>query len=219
MEKYLYLLLTVCSAAGFGYGLYRFFREKSALYIRMIVFGIGSTMFGRLFALLQILSNGEIQQGFHVGMLGVLGSFIFFFSANYGTIDSLVDDRTPKFRKYRWIAILAPLATVAMFVLYFLKVGFCWDALIHFVEMTAIGCISYFHLKHLIIPDVQFGVVRSLRMYNLQALIYAFLCMLEMLFDAYAVPTFCTVILYILMSVILLIFVPILEKGVKSWSI
>jgi hypothetical protein len=46
MEKYLFLALTLSAAVGFGYGLFRFFRNKSALYIKMIVFGIGCAMLG-----------------------------------------------------------------------------------------------------------------------------------------------------------------------------
>ena len=41
MYLYLSLALTICAGIGFGYGLYRFFRDESALYVRMIVFAIG----------------------------------------------------------------------------------------------------------------------------------------------------------------------------------
>ena len=66
MEKYLYLAMTVSAAAGFAYGLLRFFRGRSALYLRMIVFGIGCAMIGRLFETLQIICVGSIPSGFHV---------------------------------------------------------------------------------------------------------------------------------------------------------
>ena len=49
MYLYFSLALTVCAGIGFGYGLYRFFRDESALYVRMIIFSIGSAMLGRLF--------------------------------------------------------------------------------------------------------------------------------------------------------------------------
>ena len=80
----LYLILssavTVCAGIGFSYGIFRFFREKSALYIRMIVFSVGCAMFGRLFESLQLIANGYISGGFHVGVLGIAGSFLFLFS-------------------------------------------------------------------------------------------------------------------------------------------
>ncbi len=51
---------------GFGYGLFRFFRDESALYVRMIIFGVGCAILGRLFETL-----GSLRSGFHVGMLGL----------------------------------------------------------------------------------------------------------------------------------------------------
>ena len=76
MYLYLSLAMTVSAGVGFVYGLYRFFRDESALYVRMIIFSVGCAMFGRLFETLQYLVNGELGSGFHVGMLGIVGSFL-----------------------------------------------------------------------------------------------------------------------------------------------
>lgn len=219
MEKNLFLAMTVCTAAGFAYGLYRFFRKKSALYIRMIVLGIGCAMFGRLFQTLQIFVRGSIQDGFHVGILGVVGSFLFFFTSNYGQMDSLVDDGTKKFRRYRMLSLPAPLAVLALYAVYAVKTGFGENAVVHGIESVMIAAAAYYHLKHLIIPDVDYGVVRSIRRYNLLALIYALLCMAEIILSAFAVPAACTVTVYVLLCVMFLIFIPVLEKGTKTWSI
>ena len=154
MQKYLYLAMTLCAAAGFAYGLFRFFRAKSALYIRMIVYGIGCAMFGRLFETLQLFTTGSIQKGFHVGILGVVGSFMFFFSSNYGQMDSLVDDGSAQYRKYRLIALAAPAAIFAMFAVYAGFAGFGQSTVVFGVEAVIIAAATYYHLKHLIIPDV-----------------------------------------------------------------
>ncbi|MCR4646029.1 MAG: hypothetical protein K5695_11605 [Oscillospiraceae bacterium] len=174
MEKYIYLALTLSAAVGFGYGLYRFFRQRSAMYIKMIVFGIGCAMLGRLFETLQLFANGQIQTGFHVGVLGVVGSFLFFFTANYGQMDSLVDDKTTAFRKYRLIALAAPACIMLLYLFYFLKVGMGQAAVVRGIETLIISQAAYYHLKHLIMPDVDYGVIRSLRLYNLLALGYSF---------------------------------------------
>lgn len=217
MEKSMYLALTISAAAGFGYGLFRFFRKKSALYIKMIVFGIGCAMLGRLFETLQIFSNGEIHSGFHVGMLGVVGSFLFFFTANFGQMDSLVDDGSKQFRKYRLIALAAPVVVVALYVLYFLQTGFGENTVVNGVVSIIISLAAYFHLKHLIIPDVDYGVIASIRKYNLLALIYAFLCMAEILFTSIKLPVV-SIIIYVLLCITLIVFVPVLEGGVKKWT-
>ena len=217
MEKYLYLALTLSAAGGFGYGLYRFFRGRSAMYIKMIVYGIGCAMLGRLFETLQLFANGQIQSGFHVGVLGVVGSFLFFFTANYGQMDSLVDDGTKEFRKYRLIALAAPAALIAVYLLYFLRVGFGQDVVVRGIETLIISQAAYFHLKHLIMPDVDYGVIRSLRQYNMLALIYGALCMAEMLFHTIKMPVL-SIIVYVLLCVTMLVFMPVLERGVKKWQ-
>ena len=60
MYMYLSLALTLAAGIGFVYGLFRFFRDESALYVRMIVFGVGCAMLGRLFATLLYLVNGDL---------------------------------------------------------------------------------------------------------------------------------------------------------------
>lgn len=218
MLKYLFLALTICALFGFVYGLIRFFRKRTALYARMIVFGIGCAMMGRLFETLQLFIRGEIHNGFHIGVLGVVGSFLFFFTSNYGQMDSLVDDGSKTFTKYRLTACIAPLVVIAIYVYYFTLVGFGENAIVRAVETAVIAFASYYHLKHLIIRDVDYGVIHSIRMYNLLALIYALLCMAEMLISTVPVSDIFVIILYGLLCLLMLIFVPVLERGVKKWT-
>lgn len=219
MQKYLSLAMTVCAFIGFNYGLARFFKVRKALYTRMIVFGIGSAMMGRLFETLMLFAFGEIPTGFHIGVLGVMSSFLFFFTANFGQMDSLVDDGSPRFRKYRMIGLLAP-AGIA--VLYFLSVrtgGWGAGAVVAAVESIVIALASYYHLKHLVIKDVDYGIIRSLRNYNLLALVYAFLCMVEMILKSAPLSPIWIIAVDVLICVILLIFIPVLERGVRKWII
>lgn len=217
MEKYLFLALTLSAAVGFGYGLFRFFRNKSALYIKMIVFGIGCAMLGRLFETLQLFANEQIQSGFHVGVLGVVGSFLFFFTANFGQMDSLVDDGSKKYSKYRLISLIAPIIVIGMYIFHFVQIGFGETAVVSGVEALVIALASYYHLKHFIIPDIDYGVIRSIRKYNLMALIYAFLCMAELLITNINLPI-AYIIVYVLMCIFMIVFVPVLERGVKKWT-
>lgn len=218
MYLYLSLALTVCAGIGFGYGLFRFFRDESALYVRMIIFGIGCAMLGRLFTTLLVLVNGDLFDGFNVGMLGIIGSFLFFFSANFGQMDSIVDDGSPKFRKTRIIALAAPLTVVLLWCVIAATYGINSSSIWVGIEMLFVALASYYHLKHLIIEDVSFGLIRSIRSYNLLSLIYALLCILEVLVECFNLPTFCIVIVYILECAVLLAFVPVLERGVKKWT-
>ena len=218
MYQYTLLALTVCTAVGFGYGLFRFFRGKSALYLRMIIIGVGCAMLGRLFETLQLFVNGELGSGFHVGMLGTIGSFLFFFTANYGQMDSIVDDGSKKFKKYRLIGLLAPISVIALYCVAYGFKGFSETSVALGVQSAVTAMAAYFHLKHLVIPDVEYGLIRAIRSYNLLALIYAYLCMAEMIVESTALPTVCSVIVFVLQCAVMLAFVPVLERGVKKWT-
>lgn len=216
MYLYLSLAMTICAAIGFGYGLFRFFRDESALYVRMIVFGVGCAMLGQLFQTLLLLVTGELDDSFNVGVLGIIGCFLFFFSANFGQMDSIVDDGSVKFRKTRIIALAAPLVVATVWVAVVVLEGFNEST----ITLGAVGLFlamaCYFHLKHLIIEDVSFGLIRSIRGYNLLALIYAALCVSEVLVEG--LPEVFTVIVCVLECAVLLAFIPVLERGVKKWT-
>lgn len=124
MYMYLSLALTISAGLGFVYGLFRFFRNKSELYIKMIVLGIGCAMLGRLFATLPYLVKGQLFAGFNVGMLGIIGSFLFFFSANFGQMDSIVDNGSGRSIKARIIALAAPLSVAVLWYVIFAVYGF-----------------------------------------------------------------------------------------------
>jgi len=218
MYFYLSLALTICAAIGFAYGLFRFFRGKSALYVRMIIFSVGCAMLGRMFETLQLLVRGQLNSGFHVGMLGIIGSFMFLFSANYGQMDSIVDDGSKEFRLVRIVSFIAPIAIMAAWFVVFVKNGLSETTVALGVQTLFIALASYYHLKHLIIKDVDYGLIRSIRSYNLLALIYALLCVVEMLTEMFNLPNICVVAVYLLQCVVLLAFVPVLERGVKKWT-
>ncbi|MBQ6419503.1 MAG: hypothetical protein IJK02_00355 [Clostridia bacterium] len=218
MYLYLSLALTICAGIGFGYGLYRFFRDESALYVRMIVFAVGCAMLGRLFETLLILVNGSLTNGFHVGMLGIIGSFLFLFSANFGQMDSIVDDGSKRFFKTRLISFSAPLVILAIWGAIAVSKGLNKTTIPLGVEALLIAQASYFHLKHLIIEDVSFGLIKAIRSYNLLSLVYAVLCMTEMLVKSFNIPVFATVIVNVGQCVVLLVFIPVLERGVKKWT-
>ncbi|MBQ4046636.1 MAG: hypothetical protein II627_09300 [Lachnospiraceae bacterium] len=219
MDIIIFTALTLSAMFGFVYGVVKFFREPSALYSRMIVFGVGCMMLGRLFETLQLVTAGEIHHGFHVGLLGIIGSFLFFLTANYGQMDSLADDGSPAMRKYRWMALAAPLAVTAIYMVIIFLAGWGEHAIVDGILTLVIAQASYYHLKHLIVPDVKGAIIYSIRGYNLMALIYAALCMAEMIVK-YLPPAFIIrYVIYGAQCVIAIVFIPVLEGGVKKWRI
>ena len=212
------LAMFICTAVSFTYGVVRFFKKGKALYLQMIVGGLGCMMLGRAFQFITLLTRGFLPDGFHVGALGIVGSFVFFLSANYGQMDKLLDDGAKENRKYRLLGLLAPLLIAGIYSLIFLfNIG--RESMIVYGVMAAIIMFaSYFNLKHFIFPDVEFGIIRSIRGYNLIALLLAVLSVGEiaLLLWNKLIPL---LILYVAICVVSIAIVPILEKGVKKWTI
>jgi cell division protein FtsW (lipid II flippase) len=102
-------------------------------------------------------------------------------------------------------------------LLFFFNPGL--ESMIVYGVMTAIIMFaSYFNLKHFIFPDVEFGIIRSIRGYNLIALLLGVLSVgeISLLLWNKTVPL---LILYIAICVVSIAVVPVLEKGVKKWTI
>ena len=163
----------VCAIAGFIYGGVCFFKPKKAGYAQMITLAVGCMAFGRLYQIVRILTVGDFLNRFQLGVLGVIGSLVFIFSANFGLMDRIGDDGSKRYLRYRLIPLAAPLSAVGIYLLVFPfsdqpKLVKIMAGVITFFVMEA----SYFNLKHLIFPDAAFGIVKFLKPYNLLALIY-----------------------------------------------
>ena len=212
------IIVCACALAGFIYGGIEFFRPRKALYAQMITLSLGCVAFGRLFNVVRLLTGGTLTDNFQLGFLGMIGSLMFFFSANYGTVDSLVDDRSKGFRKYRLIALAAPVAAILMYAGLFLlsDVSDMWRIL-GAVLTAFVMAASYFNLKHLIFPDVDFGVVKCLRPYNLLALIYSVSIFVEccaMSRDNELLTLICCCVTGLITAAM----IPTVVRGIKKWK-
>ena len=212
------LAIFICTAISFTYGAIRFFKKGKALYLQMIVGGLGCMMLSRAFLFITLLTNGSLPDGFHVGMLGVVGGFLFFLSANYGQMDKLLDDGARENRKYRLIPLIAPCVFAGVYASLFFIPAAADNRVIYGIMMAIIMFASYFNLKHLIFPDVEFGIIRSIRGYNLIALLLALLSAGEIVLLALNIEI-ALIILYAVICIVSIAIVPILERGVKKWAI
>ena len=90
------------------------------------------------------------------------------------------------------------------------KIGFGFTAV-----LIASAC--YFHVKHLFIPDVDYGVVRCQRGYNGLALCMGIVSMLEMIALNLSVQWLLLASGVVLCAVSLAI-TPVMDRGVKKWT-
>ena len=183
----------------------------------MIALALGCNAFGRLFYIVRLLTTGFITGSVQLGFFGIAGSFMFFFSSNFGTLDSLLDDRSKTFRKYRLIALAAPAVFILMYVLLFLTadIRMMWKILGGVLTFFTVLS-TYFNLKHLIFPDVDLGVVKCLRPYNFLVLIYAVSVYTEC-FALSRDDAVLTLVCCIITGLISAAMMPFIVRGLKKW--
>ncbi len=212
------LITCLCALIGFIYGIAEFFKPKKAVYAQMITLAVGCVVFGRLYQMVRLITAGDISNEFQLGILGVIGSLLFLFSANYGAMDSLADDGSKSFAKYRLIAMTAPAAAAAIYVVFIL---ICDFPLLIKAEAGVIAAFaalaSYFNLKHLIFPDVDYGVINCLKAYNLLALIFDFLCIAETVAVSYN-NELAVLIIGIITGAVLIAITPTVKRGIMKWT-
>ena len=90
------LAMFICMAVSFTYGVVRFFKKGKALYLQMIVGGLGCMMLGRAFQFITLLTRGMLPKGFHIGTLGIVGGFLFFLSAKRYALGNYIIFVPPK---------------------------------------------------------------------------------------------------------------------------
>ena len=213
------LWVMFCTLVGMIYGLITLQRKTTPLFARMICWAVVCTFFARFFLVVYHLIHRMYDFNINIGTLGILGGILFLLSANYGQIDRLVDDRKRKMWKTRLIAMLGPLVILGLFGYFFwLWYGLDLAGIVNMAIITIfILPAIYYNLKHAIIYDVKGGIVRSLRLYNICAVLYELMVMVEFitfrigLFEIYTGAM-------VVQGILILLILPVVRGGVKKWT-
>ena len=214
------IYLLHCSGFGMCCGLIALFRKKrKAGYLYFTVFALISSFLARLYYTLTIAFYGGLPDVFNIGFLGYAAMFLCFYFANYGQMDLLIDDRQTLSPVYRLIPAVIPVieTVVAVLGLFFGCVKL--SVRISFLAISVLsGQAGYYHLKHLLIPDLDDGFTRALRGYNLTALLIGFSSFAEIGLSVFGWNRPIIFVQFFMGLCYAAIF-PLLEKGVNKWSI
>ena len=211
------LIVLSSSFIAFLYGTFSILIKKMPLYLKMVVLAMACMVISRGYILLQYLVKGEEPDVFHVGMLGLMGCFLFLFSANYGMIDGLVDDGSIEFLKIRVLSWIAPAVAVGAFILLCSFDNIDSKLVTYSVVMFFVALASRYHFKHLIFPDVEYGVVRAIRGYNAVALLLCVSTTILVLSDLNGF-TYVYFGAGITMGIECIILIPLLKKEAIKWT-
>jgi len=210
------LFMLAGSLIGFTYGTVVFLAKKAPLYAKMITGAVGCMMFGYLLAVIRRIAGFE-GRPFQIDYLSYIGVFLFLLTANVGIMDGLADDGSKRFGKYRLFALAAPLVILLALVPTVLSSAPAVYKVFCGVIALFAAAASYFNFKHAIFPDVEFGVIRCVRGYNLLALAYAVLHMGTLAARSYGADT-AVLILSVLTCADVIMILPVLKRGIERWK-
>jgi hypothetical protein len=144
---------------------------------------------------------------------------MFLFSVNYGALDTLIDDRSAKLKKYRWFAVLVTLVFDAAAVLILLSPSGTGFSILVAVEEIFIGASAYYSFKHLIFPKAYVDMLSSLRLFHILSLLLAVSRTAGNLLWCYRYEGIAGWIApYILEWLVMLAIAPAMEWGTKKWT-
>ena len=201
------------------YGLKHFFKKGKPLCLQSITMAMASHSLGSIYHLCQTLTSDTIVEGFTPAYLGRIGFFLFIITASYGQLDRIVDDGSTKMRPARYIALLAPLFAVLLYIpnLTMEDVLPQTKVVYAFVWIPAIIAV-YFNLKHAIIPNLDFGFIKAIKPFNIFVLCLGFselLCLTA--WDYY--DSFMLAATSVLFGALCICTIVAARKGVEKWTI
>lgn len=213
-------IFCACALWAFIDGAVKYYRPEQALYKKMIASAMGCVFLWRLYETVQLLVIGEVPDGFNVGTLGLVGFFMFFFAANYGAIDSLIDDGTEKMKKYRIIALAAPAFMMAGALVVVLGDATLFDKVSICIEQAFMGLAIYYDFKHIIIPSKYSDMFATFRMYHMVIILMAVAMMVENINWYSGIENmFIGGVAQFIQTILILMIIPSLEKGINRWKI
>ena len=204
---------------SFIYGLKHFFKKGKPLFLQSVTMAMGCHALGSIYHFCQTLTTESVLEGFTPAYLGRIGFFLFFIVASYGQMDRIVDDGTPKMRPSRYIALIAPVVALLLFIPNALMEDLPVKTKISVFLVWAPAMVSvYYNLKHAIIPDFDFGFIKAIKPYNVCAVILGFaeLSCLTAWDYFYNVPLVITSIIFAVVCVVTMFMA---KKGADRWKI
>ena len=216
------ILPLLATLGTFIYGVKNFFKKGKAYYLQIVTMAMGCYAMGSFYHLCQSITTGDLADGFTAAYLGRIGFFLFLFTANFGQMDGLIDDRTPSLKKFRYIALVAPASAALLYLPCVLaEMPYSTTISLSLLWIAAIFS-SYFNFKHAIISDLGYGFVKAIRPYNICALILTFLELILQVLWAYYVNDYILIVIMvvtIIFSIVSVLTMVTLKRGVEAWKI
>lgn len=168
------LVPLVSTVISLIYGIFHFFRKGKPLFLQSITLAMATYALGNIYHLCLTFVNSQIMEGFNPTYLGRMGFFMFFITASYGQLDRIVDDRSSIMRHARIVAFIAPICAALLYVPNWMVSSPISTKLAYALVWIPATISVYFNLKHVLIPDMDFGFIKAIKPYNVFVLCLSF---------------------------------------------
>lgn len=216
----LVVTIVACAIAvtGFIYAGFAMRKKKMALYFLLLVFAVGCFTLQQIAILVATLCN--VSSALNIGRTGLLACNLFLVSANYGSLDSIVDDGSSENIPAKNKGKIAAAIFAIILAVYFgvaLKTK-VYLAVINTVLMIPAVFGVYYNVKHIFMPIDALGLLDATKKCDMSALsfhlyniiyIFAFTLGSNVLYN----------LSMILISLSLFALSIFAVKGAKEWSI
>ncbi len=211
------VLSFLIAGLSFAWGMLVLFRKKRPMYFRLFAFATGCFA---LYLLSYVVSRWcGIVPSMSIGAFSIFGAEFFLLSANYGTLDRLVDDgrNTKKARRLSWVAPLVIAVLAVAEFLAWLKEDIFTAEMWVVIAIPAMAA-SYFNLKHLLLPMDELEILRATRYCNVSALFFYVITALYVIVSSMG-RTIVSGALLVLMSLSVFGMTVSAIKGSEKWEI
>ena len=213
------LLPLFATLFSFIYGINKFFKKGKPLFLQSITMAMGCHTLGSIYHICQTLTTETIFEGFTPAYLGRIGFFLFLITASYGHMDRIVDDGSKQIKPSRYIALIAPVLALLLFLPNAIMEDLPTKTKIavSLVWLPALIAV-YYNLKHAIIPDFDFGFIKAIKPYNILATCLGFAELLCLTAWDYLYNTQ-LIIASLVFAILCVTMMLVAKKGAEKWTI
>lgn len=209
----------IATLFSFIYGINKFFKKGKPLFLQSITMAMGCHTLGSIYHICQTLTTETVFEGFTPAYLGRIGFFLFLITASYGHMDRIVDDGSKQIKPSRYIALIAPVLALLLFLPNAIMEDLPTKTKIavSLVWLPALIAV-YYNLKHAIIPDFDFGFIKAIKPYNILATCLGFAELLCLTAWDYLYNTQ-LIIASLVFAILCVTMMLVAKKGVEKWTI
>ncbi len=188
--------------------------KRHSLFINCVFFGTLCFFLSQLWNFANFIWVEQVTTDSLIETISNVGFYMFLFSASYGALDSLADDGSKKYYKYKAVGAGAALAVAAVLIMR-LMLSFSLYVLVYGIILCPV---IYISVKHLVIPDIENGYIRTLRPYYFVVLLMVLLRTVETFVYGVEMLSIVGMTCRIAGIIVVIWMFPMAIKGVRKWT-